>query len=881
MSLRPGETFSRYLVEEKLGEGGTGEVYRAMDTRLGRKVALKLLRRDAEGESEAFVRQVRRMLREARFAAALRDPGIVAVYDAGEHEGVPFVAMELAEGKPLRQLVGADLPLGERVFVLRAVARALSVAHRAGLVHRDVKPENVIVGRGLAVKVLDFGIARRTDQGGDGALTQDDAAARTGDNAFVGTPAYMAPEQVKGEPEGPEADQFAWGVVAYELITGHLPFRSDRGAGSLIASILSDDPRPMDRRDAPAALEAIVSRALQKDPADRYPSMDAVAAALEPFVAARATDSTRIEAPRSWPRRPQKEVSNASPRSSRRAALGALSVVVFVAAAVVFVRCRPQGPEKPAALGPFFPAPLPTPVTALPLPETPSAAARDAYREGLQAMRDGAWMVAYAAFERATRLDPSLAGAWMRMALVIQDQDATLARGFLRKAQLGRGALGARDAGLLDALEPVIQGSPSDIPETTTRLALLRARFPGDAEIASLYAVFAAGMLSPEDALAAVDRCLAIDPLDGDCLQSRARTLFRRLGRVEEGISALERCIAASPGASDCFFDLATVHSSLGRCDLVEQDARGFIARSPRSPLAYDLLAAAIHARDPRSSAVATTALAASTRYREHGLRGEEARRLVEIDIAAGHFDEAERRLLDLEREMADDPSEDAQAWPAYMRVALLSELGRKAEAGRVAEAFVARRGTMIGGFAGLRWFDHTMIFWRAKLDAGLARRDEYEAARAAFFREHEGSDRMLTKLGAWAYGEGFVAKDASEARAALARVPSISTSRERRVELDVGLAFDAALGHAHFLGGNAALSLPHLVSAASSCMGLSSPFVQVTAIAELGHVRELQGDREGACDAYGRVLARFGDVRGSVTAEDARSRVSALGCGR
>lgn len=875
MSLRPGDTFGRYLVEGKLGEGGTGEVWRAVDTRLGRKVALKLLRRDSQGESEAFVRQVRRMLREARFVAALRDPAIAMVYDAGEHDGFPFLAMELAEGKPLRALIDEGLPLGARVAILRAVARALSVAHRAGLVHRDVKPENVMVDEQGAIKVLDFGIARRTEQVGDATITQDDADVRTGDGAFLGTPAYMSPEQVKGEPVDARADQFAWGVVAYELLTGRLPFRAERGPMSLIASILCDEPPPMDR--IPEALSAVVLRALAKEPADRHPSMDAVAAALEPFIPAPLPAPERTEEPRPDEEKPAVVL----PRKVRLG--GAIAVVVVAALALVlplaFRRTREN--KKIPELGRFFPAPAPTPVTSLPLPEVSSDEARDAYREGLQALRDGAWMVAYAAFDRATRLDPSLSAAWMRMALVIQDSDATLARQYFRKAVLGRGTLGARDAGLLDALEPIIQRTPSDIVETGRRLALLRARFPGDAEIASLFSLYAVGLLPPEDALAVADRCLAIDPLEGDCLQVRARTLLRRLGRVEEGLRTLERCIAASPGATDCFSDIATVHSSLGRCDLVEQDARGWIARSPRSPVAHLLLASALHDREPRSPAVVAAVEAAALRYHEHGLRGEEARRRIEVALATGHFDEAERRLIAFAREMADDPSEDAQAWPAYMRVSLLRELGRIAEAGRLAETFLAQRRTMVGGSVGLHWLDHVVFFHRAKLDAGLASREEYDAARAAFLAHYAGSERAHTVLAVWAHGAGFAAASAAEARAALESLPAIAAFKERRVELEIGLSFDAALGHVHFLDGDMNAAIPHLVTAASSCMGLTAPFIQATALVELGHAREALGDRSGACDAYGKILARWGDVRASRTAEDARARAAALGCGR
>ena len=222
------------------------------------------------------------MQREARAVAALSHPSIVAIYDVGEHEGTPYIAMEFVEGKPLRELVGKDAPLSVRLGILLDVAKALSAAHQAGLVHRDVKPENVMVredgvGEGPRFRHRAAGRRSRSDPGAAARRTRR-SRCTTAEGAILGTPAYMAPEQLRGETIDGRADQFAWGVLAFELLSGKLPFRADKGAVSLIASIMSDPPAPLG--GVPEGVAEVVRRALEKAPKDRFPKMDDVVAAL-------------------------------------------------------------------------------------------------------------------------------------------------------------------------------------------------------------------------------------------------------------------------------------------------------------------------------------------------------------------------------------------------------------------------------------------------------------------------------------------------------------------------------------------------------------------------------------------------------------------------
>jgi eukaryotic-like serine/threonine-protein kinase len=278
--LQPGDTFERYTIEALIGQGGMGCVYRAYDPRLDRRVALKLI---SEGSAPAATNA--RLLREARAAAALDHPNAVAIFDVGERDGAPYIVMELVEGRTLRRGPGDSAPpIPTRCAQLADVARALSAAHKRGLVHRDIKPENVMLRDDGMVKVLDFGIARRTGGTVDPAsATQPALPTLTVDGVKLGTPVYMAPEQIRGEELDGRADQFAWGVLAYELLAEKLPWRGGGDALAVLASTLTDPVErvPLERAGVLPAVASVVLRALEKRPEDRFASMDELRTALE------------------------------------------------------------------------------------------------------------------------------------------------------------------------------------------------------------------------------------------------------------------------------------------------------------------------------------------------------------------------------------------------------------------------------------------------------------------------------------------------------------------------------------------------------------------------------------------------------------------------
>ena len=274
MTLSPGTRIRRYEVSELLGAGGMGEVYLARDVELDRPVALKVLPHTETAHDEQIVH---RFLQEAKAAISLSHPNVAHIYDAGDENGVRFLAMEYVQGETLRaRIARGQLPLDDALEIMLQVASALASAHAAGIVHRDAKPENVMLRPDGYVKVLDFGLAKLTvrDQGPE-SVTQ---VVRTEPGVVMGTMHYMSPEQLRGSEVDARADVFSLGVMLYELVSGHRPFEASTPSG-VIAAILTEEPEPPD--DAPAGLRAVIAKALAKNPNDRYASARELGAALK------------------------------------------------------------------------------------------------------------------------------------------------------------------------------------------------------------------------------------------------------------------------------------------------------------------------------------------------------------------------------------------------------------------------------------------------------------------------------------------------------------------------------------------------------------------------------------------------------------------------
>ena len=320
---------SRYRILNRIGSGGMADVYRAQDTHLGREVAIKMLHRRFSAD-EDFVERFRR---EASSAASLQHPNVVNVFDRGEHDGTYYIAMEHLSGSTLKQVIDSEAPLDqERAIDLGVqILKAAGFAHRRGVIHRDLKPHNVIVGAEGTAKVTDFGIARAG------------ASEMTETGSIMGTAQYLSPEQAQGHAVSPASDIYSIGVLLYEALAGRVPFHGE-SAVSIALKHLNEPPPPLSRLrlDIHPDLERVVMSALTKDPAQRYTSAEEMIAALE---AARAAirgaangESTTVFAPVAPPPRVHRieetELAPLEPDDRRRPRWPWIALLVLALAGV-------------------------------------------------------------------------------------------------------------------------------------------------------------------------------------------------------------------------------------------------------------------------------------------------------------------------------------------------------------------------------------------------------------------------------------------------------------------------------------------------------------------------------------------------------------------
>src|SRR5216110_2159121 len=268
--LLVGRTIGHYKISKRIGTGGMGDVYLAIDVTAGRKAALKLLPMRFTADAE----RLKRFQQEAHAVVGLNHPNILTIYEIGEDHSTHYIASELIEGETLRQrLKRGPMQLSEAVDIAVQVASALAAAHHAGIVHRDIKPENIMLRPDGYVKVLDFGIAKLAEEEVPTTMPRDEALllVETNLGSVLGTVRYMSPEQAFGAQVDKRTDVWSLGVVLYEMVTGHAPFTGDT-PGEVMSSILEKEPPPLTRyiARAPAELQQIISNMLRKDREQRY-----------------------------------------------------------------------------------------------------------------------------------------------------------------------------------------------------------------------------------------------------------------------------------------------------------------------------------------------------------------------------------------------------------------------------------------------------------------------------------------------------------------------------------------------------------------------------------------------------------------------------------
>jgi len=905
MSLEPGATFGRYQLAELLGRGGMGEVYSAHDSVLHRKVALKVLtvRPEADavaGRAPSSTDRQGRILREARSAAGITHPNAVAIYDVGEVDGVPFLAMELVAGRNLRAFVGdTSVPLARRIRWIADVARALGAAHKLGIVHRDIKPENVMVRDDGFVKVLDFGIARRAVTAEDAPQSPPDpndlaALARlavssgtlTAEGVVIGTPMYMAPEQIRAGAIDGRADQFAWGVLATEVLTGKTPW--DGEGVAIFSQVLSREVEPLTlrNREIPTPVDAVVRKALNKLPDARFHTMEEIAEELEPFAATGATTTTgknRISIPArgienaateqisatahtavqsAFPARTQE--SNERAKSGRAPVLIAAVAIAAAVAGVVGVRARAASQTaKQVVVDAGPPADVPSQMSN-------NRDATAAYLAGMQALRDGAQAAALTQLGRATELDPLFGAAQLRLFLtnLMMPDVATITSADLQAAHAAQASLGTHDHTLLDAFESVAREPPDygagrKILEAAVQKYLSDGDFP-----------FQLGLLLdfaglPTEAVKAVEISMDRDATFATAWDLKG-LLRSELGDPAGAMNAYSGCMKASPRATACLMNLAYVEVSEGKCEDAVATARRLIPlEPPELGRPYYLLAQGLAGSGEPEEAVRAALQQYLDRVPAPSLPLESLVAGGALAILRGDFRAAEDQYAELER--LHDTHEQIEFEASYPRMLLNLELGRSASVIRIAEAYLRQR-------AGLSPSDRlfgSLAAQAAERAAGGLIDAGFTAARDRWLALTKDADPMERWIEAYARP----AETPEEASAALAEMPDASASFSLTA---LQPRFAEPVGRTLALAGRLDQALPYLVAASSSCFLLAGTDAihAVEADFELGRALEERDDPSGACRAYKRVLARWGKASPPPrTAAKARNRERALGC--
>ena len=389
------ERIGRYQITGELGRGGMGVVYRAQDPAIGRTVAIKTIRLDTIADP-AELRQLRdRLLREARSAGLLSHPSIVTIYDVGQESNMAYIAMEFVQGLTLEQLVREKGPLSgsQLIQVLRETAEALDHAHAQGIIHRDVKPANIMISDSGAVKITDFGVAKISSQN----MTQADM--------ILGTPSFMSPEQIEGRPIDGRSDQFALAVIAYELLTGERPFAGDTIPG-LLYQIVKQEPISPHMLNATLRepVSRVLAQALDKNPDHRFLKCTAFVRALESALneskgwhampkgasssqetVAAPSPTANVAAALPPPRRSLRGEPDEPPKAARWPIFaGAGGVLLALASGYIYYLNRPYTPEPPAQPAQAEMPPAPSNPAGKPSPMAPVLSAPPASADTAQ-----------------------------------------------------------------------------------------------------------------------------------------------------------------------------------------------------------------------------------------------------------------------------------------------------------------------------------------------------------------------------------------------------------------------------------------------------------------------------------------------------------------
>jgi serine/threonine-protein kinase len=912
-----GRAFGRYVIEALLGEGGMGQVYRARDTNLHRKVALKVLLVPRDNDKQ-WVEAKARMLREARAAAALEHPNAVGIYDLGEIEDTPYIAMELVLGKNLHAYVGEqNVPWETRLRWLVDAASALAAAHEAGIVHRDVKPENVMVREDGRIKVLDFGIARRAT---GSASTSDEAEAATakdpgigggtltGKGVIIGTLRYMPPEQLAGKPLDGRADQFAWGVMAYELFAGDTPWPAHNDVIATVTALVTTEAPPLAPRAPflPAEVASAIERTLAKSPDARFASMAELIAAIEPFAAPPVQHASvpprRISVPVPVSTREtvdpnaataafgattgtekglavdRKSTEKQAPRSMTRAALGigVVAAVALTGYAVVHHGSNDAVGTTSAASA-VASAAKPLALTDLPVPASKNEAAITDYREAVQAQHDANWDAAEKNFNEAIAGDPSMGAAHLRLALLLVFSSPTEARAHFSKATELRASMSPYDLALYDGITPLFALDPPDWAAAEHDLDVATTKAPNDAELYAQLGWVRTVAGKWEEAHVALAKALAIDPKYGAA--QRAQTLaFQLAGDIDGVLRSAAECLKATPNAAACVHERLIAHSLANKCTDYEADGKRLVAINPSSYEGYQVAAQAQLAlgRSP-DGAWESLRVGWKNASGDRALQEHYDRSMMTALLA-------DRAALDKELDAFFDAVKDSSEryWhtqPAWLRVSELMELGQDDKAAQAADEYLRKKDAWSADPGVDMWtiaLDLQPRFDKALQRGGKITAAELTQRRTAFV---DGWRPRLSPNVArylWIYGYAASIDTKEEAQKALDELPKFSPLPSFRYS-EIA---DAEIGHVYLLAGRVDEALPLLARGAGRCDVFEDPFMWMHASLWLAQAHEAKGHKDEACSAYKNVATRWaGFGTKSLSVKEAKAKLASLAC--
>ncbi|WP_394834946.1 protein kinase [Pendulispora rubella] len=899
----------KYRIKRLLGTGGMAVVYAATH-RNGHRVAIKYLLDHLVHEPDV----ARLFSREAYVANEVGHAGAVPVLDDDvDEEGCPFLIMPLLEGETLRVRCArakGRLPLAEVCVLVLDVLDVLASAHAKGIVHRDIKPDNLFVTDAGNVRVLDFGIARKLEHG----------ASATSTVPIFGTPAFMPPEQARGEREaiGPHSDCWAVGATFFTALSGQHVHPAGGAMGLQIIASATRKARSLAEvaPDVPPSFVQFVDKALEFDPEKRWRSAremhDALLAIFEEVVgesvtqgAARvraeivagltqnrediATEATQpAERHRSWDTGDASKamIASGTPKDTvrkrgrtRDALLAGVGVVVLAGAVLAARYHRAPKPTSQADAA----EPVGTPVLALPISPTCSKEAQIHFRQGLIAIRQATWELAHAAFEKAAAADPMCPEVQLqRMMTGTPVLSVSQWREEFHHALSLRDAMSERDRALLDAYAPVVASEPADYEEAARRFEVAASRFPRDVEILFL-AGLARLVITPDPR--AVEYCLAltrqaidIDPQDANAWEVKAKALMS-LERYDEAMVALDTCLEIARGSTDCLYDRIHIHRLLGQCSAAATDARRWVANAPASKRAYFELASSLAADGSFAGTVDVALRQARNNDPSEDRESTYLYYQASLSVLNGDFEEAGKRIQRTLEQLKEASAIVGHARALALSVELLNEIGRGDRAAKSAEQFFHQRGAWTEGWAVP--LDYEPILLGVLLHEGATSREQWDASSTQW--EHAALS-VLTRRQAWAFRWGPAGATRNLAIDAWTQRPTDASTAGSAGVIEQTTLIPALAkafeGRIAVVAGEYAQASAALESATKSCDNLEQPFVSTRAFLWLGEAKEGTADKQAACDAYGVVLQRWGNAKPrSVSAEEAKRRSRALGC--